>query len=865
MALTLYNKKRDFKQTSEPIGKASKESKLRFVVQRHHASHIHYDFRLEMNGVLLSWAVPKGPSLNPTVKRLAMHVEDHPVSYIDFEGTIPKGNYGAGTVEVWDHGNYVPVDEDGGTITEKQAYAAYKKGNLKFELKGRKIKGGFALVNLKKDGGKSWLLIKHRDGHALDEDYNAEVFSRNKKKEDVSLKNGSPKKAAKKTTNKPVKKKPGPLDDGTAESTISIGHKKISNYIRPMLASTSNTAFDSNDWLFELKLDGYRAIAELDNGHVKLYSRNGLSFIDKYPLVASALQKIKHRVVLDGEIVLVEADGRPNFQKLQHYESNTTYPLVYYVFDMLQYEGENMEGLPLTERKKLLKKLLGNNSTIKYCDHIEAKGKNFYKKVVAAHMEGIMAKRKESSYTEGVRTKEWLKIKNVQTHEAIIAGYTSPRGGRPHFGALILGKYKGNSLQYIGHTGTGFTMQSLQDLWNQMQPLIIKESPFEERIKVNAPVTWVKPKLVAELNYTELTSGNIMRHPVFIRLRPDKDPKEATMKADKEVAVKAIKKAASKKAKGTSAKAEETNKEQLNDTTITIGKRKLELTNLNKVFWPKEGYTKSDLIAYYDGMADFILPYLKNRPLSLKRNPHGIEDEGFYQKDAGGSAPAWVKKANIHSESANKIIHYLVCNDKATLLYLANLGCIEMNPWNSMTTKLQHPTYLVIDIDPSEKNTFNQVIETALVTKEILDKAGATSFCKTSGATGLHVYVPMGNRYDYETVKHFAHIIASLVQEQLPSFTTLERNLKKRGNKHIYVDYLQNRTGQTLAAAYSLRPKEGATVSTPLDWKEVKQGLHPSDFNIHNILKRLEKKGDLFTDVLGKGIDLNKCLKKLGV
>jgi bifunctional non-homologous end joining protein LigD len=852
MALTLYNKKRDFKQTSEPVGKASKESKLRFVVQRHHASHIHYDFRLEMNGVLLSWAVPKGPSLNPTVKRLAMHVEDHPVSYIDFEGTIPKGNYGAGTVEVWDHGRYIPVDEDGEPITEKQAYAAYKKGSLKFELKGRKIKGGFALVNLKKDDGKSWLMIKHRDDHAIDEDYNAEEFSRNKKKEDASLKNGSPQKTVKKAAKKAVKKKPEPIEE-IAEENISISRKKISNYIKPMLASIGDAAFDSNDWLFELKLDGYRAIAELDNGHVKLYSRNGLSFIDKYPLVASALQKIKHRVVLDGEIVLVEEDGKPNFQKLQHYESNTTYPLVYYVFDMLMYEGENMEELPLTERKKLLKKLLGNNSTIKYCDHIEAKGKDFYKKVVAANMEGIMAKRKESSYTEGVRTKEWLKIKNVQTHEAVIAGYTSPRGSRSHFGALILGKYNGSSLQYIGHTGTGFTVQSLKDLWNQMQPLVTKDSPFEEKIKVNAPVTWVKPKLVAELNYTELTTDNIMRHPVFVRLRPDKDPKEATMKADKKVAAKATKKTV-----------EENIGEQVNDTTVTIDKRKLELTNLNKIFWPKEGYTKGDLIAYYDGMADYILPYLKNRPLSLKRNPHGIEDEGFYQKDAGGSAPSWVKKANIHSESANKIIHYLVCNDKATLLYLANLGCIEMNPWNSTTTKLKNPTYLVIDIDPSEKNTFNQVIDTALVTKEILDTAGAISFCKTSGATGLHVYIPMGNKYDYETVKNFAHIIASLVQEQLPSFTTLERNLKKRGNKHIYVDYLQNRTGQTLASAYSLRPKEGATVSTPLEWKEVKQGLHPSDFNIQNILKRLEKKGDLFADVLGKGIDLNKCLKKLG-
>lgn len=844
MALALYNKKRNFKQTSEPVGKASTEAKLRFVVQRHHASHIHYDFRLEMRGVLLSWAVPKGPSLNPTVKRLAMHVEDHPVSYIDFEGTIPEGNYGAGTVEVWDHGNYTPVDEDGNTITEKQAYAAYKKGNLKFELKGKKIKGGFALVNLKKEDGKSWLLIKHLDDYAIDEDYNSEDYSKNKKKED---KTPAKKKVAKKVSSS-VKKK-----SEVIETSVKISSKKISNYIKPMLASITDKAFDDDEWLFELKLDGYRAIAELGNGHIKLYSRNGLSFIDKYPSIAHALQQIKHTVVLDGEIVLLNEDGKANFQQLQHYDINSGYPLVYYVFDMLMYEGEDMKDFPLIERKKLLKELLGNNSTIKYCDHIEARGKDFYKKVVAEKMEGIMAKRMESTYHTNVRTKEWLKIKNIQTHEAVIVGYTSPRGSRQHFGALILGKYDGNTLQYIGHSGTGFNAEALKDLWNLMQPLVTTNSPFEERIKVNAPVTWLKPKLVAELNYTELTSDHIMRHPVFVRLRPDKDPKDTNMKADKKVSsIKSKKKA--------SAVAKEDDIKPTNHNLI-VGKHTIELTNTNKIFWPKDGYTKGDVIDYYNNMANYILPYLKDRPLSLKRNPNGIDDEGFYQKDAGGNAPSWVKKADIYSDSANKIIHYLVCNDKASLLYLANLGCIEMNPWNSTTKKIDKPSYFVIDIDPSDKNNFDEVIETALVTKAVLDKAGAKSYCKTSGSTGLHVYVPMGNRYDYEIVKNFAHIVASLVQEQL-SFTSLERNLKKRGHK-IYVDFLQNRTGQTLASAYSIRPKPGATVSTPLDWKEVKPGLHPSQFTIKNTLQRLQKKGDLFIDVLGKGIDLNKCLHRL--
>ena len=638
----------------------------------------------------------------------------------------------------------------------------------------------------------------------------------------------------------------------TAPLVYSTG-KKLNNYIKPMLASVAAKAFNNDEWLYELKLDGYRAIAELDGKAVKLYSRNGLSFLDKYPSISAALQTFTHKAILDGEIVLLNDKGRPDFQKLQHYESNEQYPLVYYVFDLLMLDGQNITGLPLTERKELLKQLAGKNPVIQYNDHLEGDAIAFFKKVTEQNMEGIMAKKKDSTYHEGIRTKEWLKIKNIQTHEGVIAGYTNPRGSRQHFGALILGQYDENKqLQYIGHTGTGFNTETLATLWKQMQPLISSQSPFTEKIKVNAPVTWLKPKLVAELNYTEMTNDHIMRHPVFIRIRTDKNPTEITMKEEAPtIAAEKPKKAAAKK---------ETTE---NKKTITVNKHAVELTNLNKTFWPKEGYTKGDLINYYNRIADYILPYLKNRPLSLKRNPNGIHDSGFYHKDAADTAPAWVNRVEVHSESANKIIHYIVCNNKATLLYLANLGCIEMNPWNSATTKLDKPSYLVIDIDPADNNTFEQVIETALVTKEILTKAGAGCYCKTSGASGLHVYVPLGNQYDYNVSKEFAHIVATMVQEQLPGFTSLERNLQKRGN-NIYVDFLQNRTGQTLASAYSLRPRDGATVSTPLEWKEVKDGLHPSQFDMNNIMQRIEKKGDLFAPVLGKGVNIAKCLKKLG-
>ncbi len=513
MSLKLYNKKRNFKETAEPKGKISKESQLRFVVQRHHASRIHYDFRLEMGGTLKSWAVPKGPSLNPSVKRLAVLVEDHPVSYISFEGIIPKGNYGAGTVEVWDDGHYVPVNEKGLALDEKTALNYLKKGSLKFRLKGKKLKGEFALVRLKKDD-KSWLLIKHRDRYAVDTDYNSEDHSRHRKLEDRKNK-GTKRKSIS------TKKKSAP------QKLNSLKQRKLSDFIKPMLASTAAHVIDGDEWLFELKWDGYRAIAEVEKGEIRLYSRNGLSFREKYPVITEALSRLKHSAILDGEIVLLDEEGKPSFQKLQHYEDNTGYPLVYYVFDLLKLNGKDTKELELVKRKELLKKLLGRNKTIKYCDHIDKNGTAFYKKVVSENMEGIIAKYKESTYHPGTRSKFWLKIKNIQSQEAVIAGYTAPRGSRAYFGALILGQYDRKKLEYIGHTGTGFNQQTLKELHGLMKPLVTKNSPFEKKIKVNAPVTWVKPRLVVEVSYTEMTEDNNMRHPVFMKYRPDKDGEEA--------------------------------------------------------------------------------------------------------------------------------------------------------------------------------------------------------------------------------------------------------------------------------------------------------------------------------------------------
>lgn len=806
-SLATYNKKRNFSNTREPAGKKGRKNQFRFVVQRHMASHLHYDFRLELGGVLKSWAVPKGPSLNPAQKRLAMMVEDHPVDYIGFKGRIPEGNYGAGTVDIWDKGSFVPIDETHEPITEKQALENLKKGELKFLLKGRKLKGEFVLVHMKREE-KSWLLIKHKDDYAVNTIYDAEseVGKIIPKRTVAAARQGKP--------------------------------KKLTRFIKPMLASIAKTPFDDKDWVFEIKWDGYRAVAELQKGKLRFYSRNGLDFSDRYPAIVQALKKINHNVILDGEIVLLNEKNLPDFQKLQHYESNLNYPLLYYVFDLLELEGRDTRDLPLTDRKKLLKKLLGKNKTVRYCDHIEKDGIAFLQTAKKQGLEGIMAKRKDSPYVEGYRTKEWLKIRNIQGTEVVIAGYTEPQGGRTHFGSLVVATKKGRKWEYRGHVGTGFSAALLKTLKEKMQPLETGVSPFEGKVPVNGKVTWLKPRLVADIAYTEITRDNIFRHPVFLRLRDEKNARSMNDESRKAIEPKT------------------------GDEQRKVGRFTVSLTNQHKIWWPDEGFTKGDVIAYYDSIADYILPHIKNRALSLKRNPNGIRDEGFFHKDAGENAPDYVDVFPVESESSHKTIDYIVCNNKATLLYLANLGCIEINPWNSTIKAPDKPTWIVIDIDPSSENTFTEVVDTALATKEVLDRAGVPGYCKTSGASGLHVYVPMKNKYTYDTIKDFAHIIASLVQEQLPDTTSLERSLSKRGPK-IYVDYLQNRVGQTLACAYSLRPVPGATVSTPLDWKEVNHQLHPSQFTIANMAARLEKKGDLFAGILTGSVNIEKALKKL--
>ncbi|TKK68902.1 DNA ligase D [Ilyomonas limi] len=612
-----------------------------------------------------------------------------------------------------------------------------------------------------------------------------------------------------------------------------------------MLAGETRLPFSNNQWIFEIKWDGYRAIAKCGLKHPLLYSRNAVSFEEKYPKIYNAVRAITTKMVLDGEIVVFDENGNPNFQKLQYYSHYEHLPMYYYVFDILQYKGKEVMDLPLLERKALLKKVLPESDVIRYCDHVENDGEAFFTVMQQRNMEGMIAKLKTSVYIPGTRTNNWLKIKHQRTEEVVIAGYTAPKGARQFFGAVVLGKYENGKLVYVGHSGTGFDKALLKELFNKFQSYITHENPFGKWVPVNNGVIWLKPHFVANIRYSELTREGIVRHPVFQGLREDKTTED--MK------------------KGNTSAANKNDKQSTPAEHATVTppvKTKVELTHLDKIYWPDEQITKGDLINYYNAVYDYIIPYLRNRPQSMKRTPNGIAGQSFFQKDVKEIAPDWAKTIILPADNNEKEIEYLLCNDKDTLLYMANLGCIEINPWNSTINHLDNPDYVVLDLDPSEKNSFEEVITTANIIKELTDKVGAAAYCKTSGSTGLHIYIPLHAKYTYDESRLFAELIANLAAQQIPEIATVERSLNKRHDK-LYIDFLQNKKGQTLAAPYSARPKPGATVSMPLEWREVKPGLQIADFTIKNALQRIEQKGDLFKPVLGKGINLEGCIKKI--
>ncbi|GFO58885.1 ATP-dependent DNA ligase [Geomonas silvestris] len=849
MGLEDYQKKRNFSSTPEPDATfPSEDQGLRFVVQKHAASHLHYDFRLELDGVLKSWAVPKGPSLDPSLKRLAMMVEDHPFDYRSFEGTIPKGNYGAGEVIVWDEGTYAAPGVSDLKESERLLRAGLAKGDLKFVLRGHKLNGEFALVKMRSEKENTWLLIKKKDPWATAEEVTLDdrsVLS------DLRL-NDSGQTEILFATAAPAAPPSDPLPRG----------------VKPMLATLVDEPFDNAGWIFEIKQDGYRAIAEIENGHVELYSRNNLSFNRNFTAIVRALETLPGNLVLDGEVVALDEQGRSNFQLLQNHLKTGQGPLCYFVFDLLYRDANDLRSLPLLARKEQLRGLLPDLPEVRFNDHIAETGKEFFELARQNNLEGIVAKRADSSYQIGRRSRDWLKIKIRHEQEAVICGFTQPRGGRGYFGSLLLGAFQGGELVHIGFSGGGFDERMLREIHAKLTELVQPESPFSSRVKSEMPITWVSPVLVCEVSFSEWTDEGVMRQPIFLGLREDKDPESVVRElpvpiqlAEAEAGSGEVAAAAPptdhQAASAAPARLAGTGK----DLEVTIGGRRLKLSNLDKVFWPDEGYTKGDLIDYYRQVAPVMLPYLEDRPESLYRTPNGINEKGFFQKEAGELPPEWMPTKEIYSESNQKNIKYFICQEEATLVYLANLGCIEINPWLSRLASLDNPDYFVIDLDP-EDISFDRVVEAAQAVHQILERAGAPGYPKTSGATGIHIYIPLGARYDYDAAVKFAQVVATLAHQLVPDFTSLVRDPRKR-QQRVYLDYLQNRGGQTLAAPYSVRPRPGATVSTPLTWDEVRIGLSPSSFTIKTVPARLAERGDLFRPVLGPGIDLERCLDNL--
>ncbi|WP_373519503.1 DNA ligase D [Pricia sp.] len=805
MGLEEYNKKRNFTQTPEPSGgDIARTETQRFVVQRHQARKLHYDLRLEINGSLKSWAVPKGPSMNPSDKRLAVRTEDHPLKYLDFHGTIPKGNYGAGEMIVWDSG----VFEIDRTELDLSANAQLLKGNLKIIFRGKKLRGHFALVQTgERNGRENWLFIKKKDGFSTNIPYDAEALL----PISGNLQRSKPKKII-----------PGQI-------------------LQPMLAGSRKEIFNDPDWIYELKWDGYRVLAHVTKKGVFLQSRNGIDLGLKFRVLAEELEQIENETILDGEVVVLNEEGVSVFGELQNYPDSKGF-LRFYVFDMLFLNGHSMLELPLRNRKSLIPQVVENLNITRYCDHIEAMGTALFEKALESGMEGVMAKQIDSDYSPGARTEKWLKIKSVDNIDALICGYTDSVKGGSVFGSLILGVEEDGKLVYVGNCGTGFSEAYRKELLKIFEPYRTDKNPFKKKLSLKGRrPNWLEPGLVCEVKYSERTKNGLLRNPVFKRLK------------DGPAVLKNPTPDRPTTASPTSP--------SITGQILDIDSLPVSLTHLDKVYWPESGMTKYDLIDYYIQMSDTILPHLTDRPQSLHRHPNGITGDGFYQKD-NESVPEWMETATIHSKSSERDIDYLLCQNTASLIYMANLGCIEINPWNSRVGQLDRPDYGIIDLDPPEGMDFANVVKVAQEFGKILDIADIPGYCKTSGSKGLHIFVPMGAQYTYEEVRNFIKLLCHFVEARLPEISTLERRIKNRNGK-IYLDYLQNRKGQTIASVYSVRPLPNAPVSAPVAWEELDGRITPRQFTIKNMPSRIEEIGDLFEPMGKFTCDMESWLQNL--
>ena len=899
-SLSEYQRKRDFSKTPEPKGTPEPSGQNRFVVQKHWATRLHYDFRLEMDGVLVSWAIPKGPTLNPAEKRLAAHVEDHPVSYYDFEGTIPKGEYGGGTVMIWDWGTF--------ELEESTPAESLRRGEVKFRLHGVRLCGRYALVRTRSD--KDWLLIKKKD-ECANPSFNIETFT-------TSVKTGRTKEEIEQGQDAVWSSRRAEGEGGLI-NLANAEKGPMPRSLDPMKAQLVDEAFEDDRWLFEVKWDGIRLVSFIDDGKVSLQTRAGRIVDAEYPQLQGISRLVNAgQAVLDGEVVVLDDEGRPSFQLLQN-RGKEPHPMQYVVFDIVYFDGQRLFKVPLEDRKRLLRDVVRDSTVLKYSDHVVGQGKAFFKAAEQKHLEGIVAKLRDSSYQPGVRSSAWLKIKAVLEQEVVIGGFTAPRASRKYFGALLVGVYEDGKLVYTGHVGGGFDERTLAELSKLMKPLIVKQSPFSgPPPHANEKPTWVRPELVAEVKFAEWTRDGVMRQPVFLGLRDDVNPRdvhrELPRDAGRESArAEAAAKPAARKPAAKSAKAKSTATATVKvakrtstakrttasvrsrgrkpaapatdapDTPLSkaaariakqlgtdirgatmaeltaldaipkednweIGGRTVHLTNLDKLLFPEDRYTKRDLIRYYVQVAPVMIPYYSRRPLSMNPHPDGIHGKSYWVKDKPDYAPDWIPTFRYQDQKSLK--DWILIEEVATLAWLANHAVIDMHPWYSRVGKPEYPDWSVVDLDPAEGATFKDVIAVAKVLKSALDHLELKAVLKTTGQSGLHIYIPIERRYTLDESRGFVEKLAHMIAELMPDKVTEVWEVKRRTGK-IRIDYTQNVINKTLAGPYSVRPAMRAPVSTPIAWKELDDPhLRPDRWTIKTLGDRLLEVGDLFHDAL---------------
>ncbi len=841
-ALATYRAKRTAEKTTEPSGVLPAEAAATaggvFVVHQHAATRLHFDLRLEMDGVLRSWAVPRGPSRDPADKRLAVFVEDHPLEYGDFEGIIPEGNYGAGAVIVWDRGEWVPLEDP---------HAGLAKGKLLFNLKGYKLKGRWTLVKIKK-GQKEWLLIKERDGHVVSP---GDQFPPGSVLSGLTVED---------------------LQRGVDPSTaLAEKLRKLKAPVRavkakdvtPMLAETQEGAFTKPGWVFELKLDGYRILAAKEKGEARLWSRNQHDLTATFPEVARALAALPFEsLLIDGEVVCHDERGLPSFSRLQQ-RGRLTKPLevrraaignpaMFYGFDLVAALGYDVRHLPLTSRKELLKSVLPAAGALKYLDHIETDGESFYAQVERMGLEGIVAKRADSPYRSR-RSADWVKIRADRVDDFVVVGFSKPRGSRGGFGALHLAQYTGTQLGYAGRVGSGFDEQALEDIAATLTEHVVKKPPCVGGgpVPKGAEESWVEPMIVAEVRFKEITPDGLLRHPVFVRFREDKEPKECVRQARGEEG-----------RDGAAAPQEGDAASEPPRPSLLAPRPSFNFSNLDKIFWPEERYTKGDLIEYYRQISPWLLPYLEDRPLVLTRYPDGITGKSFFQKDAPEYAQSFVRTVTMWSADSERDLDYFVVARADELLYIANMAAIPLHIWSSRVATLERPDYCILDLDPKGA-PFTDVVKVARALHELCDEIEWPAYVKTSGSSGLHVLLPLGRQCTYEQSRTLGGLVARLVAAELPEIATIIRQVHKREGK-VYLDYVQNGHGRLLAAPFSVRPVPGALVSAPLRWNEVTAKLDLAAYTIRTVPPRMTKlKDDPLLPVLEERPDLPAILERL--